>query len=437
MSRLMSIIVCMFPKRIFPILACLLFLGCNSAFRSSHTSVRLSPPVAEYLSQQTLLIHNNQPKLQTRQVTLQAPYADSFYTLRYRKLSGNSLILEVSDSTGKMRNVAIPQTKLKAFPIALTTTATPLILGGIFSYRDPIQSYYWDDLAAIGIAFFNASTDALAIPLTKLIYRHQHYAVPTSFVLSDLQAVQTLDTLDKAKLFTITAPVNPHVTPYLDADYQKLHQVHFSANGGYGWTHKSSSNGGSLATLPNCPWYALEFNVQTQENFRWGMHHMRNQDTRFNTNITSLQIAYVNNYLRNASLTCGVGIGFGSFKRNQAENLSLTSNLLNGKRLGPDSLVLIEKEFIPNLQYFFTPLSGFIQYERNLGTDVAWIVGFRMTQIKAHTDYYTRQSLQTWEEIAPGITAERIQNIGYRERESSTSTYMVFQGTIGLKIRIH
>jgi hypothetical protein len=428
----------MLRKCLFSFSLVLLFASCNSAFRSSNTSIRLSPPVAEYLSQQTLLIHNNQPKLQTRQVTLQAPYADSFYTLTYRKLSGNSLILEVSDSSGKMRNIAIPQTKLKAFPVALTTTATPLTLAAYYSQRVPWSSDIWGDVIMIGISIFNLGTDALTIPLVKLTNKNSRYAVPQNYSLTNLNDVLTLDTNNKTQLYSIAAPVNPQITPFLDADFQKKQQIFIQGNIGVGLFHRSTSTPATLnPDLRISPWYAVDFQVQTSNEFAWGFYHLRSLQNNLQSTVTSPQIAYVNNHLKKAKLVCGVGVGLGTFKRSFAPDVNQSSTLLNGRTLGADSVVMIRKEFIPNLQYLFIPASGFVQYERELGKSLALTIGMRITRIQTNTDYLNYEYLKTWEVIAPGVTAERVQNLGFVTRDRYSAQNMLFHFNTGLKIRLN
>lgn len=435
--HLYPIIVSMLRKCLFIISIALLFASCNSAFRSSHTSVQLSTPVAEYLSQQNLLIHNNQPKLVTRQPKIYAHPYDSSYYLQYRKLTGTSVILEVSDTTGKMRNIAIPQTKLKAFPVALTTTVTPVIAVGFLANRNPHSRYNnWDALALVAIGVLNFSTDALTIPLVYLVNKHQPYAVPRSFSLSDLSTVETVDTFQKEKLYTITAPVNPHVTPYLNAEFQKTFPVFLNASAGYGLVERAFSQS-SEPRLGESPWYSFELQIQPSNNFRWGMHHTRNQPTDFQCNTTTLQMAYVNHSLPRSTLSVGLGAGLGSFKRKSAPDLSDTSKLYFNRKLGADSIILIKREFIPNLQYFFPPIAGFIQYENQLTQAVSLTLDFRITRIESHIDYATTQNLKTREVIAPGITSERIQNIGFNQIESFKTKNTLYQFNMGLKIRLN
>jgi hypothetical protein len=163
----------MFKRCIYPILACILFFGCNNAYRASYTSISVTKPVADYLSNQTLTIHNNQPNAKTRKVQIQSPYTDTFYNLRFKKIAATTIILEISDSTGKIRNVAIPQTKLKAYPIAYTTTFTPAISALLLSSTPESNNPYSVNTAiATGITIFSAANDLIMLPITQLFYRN-------------------------------------------------------------------------------------------------------------------------------------------------------------------------------------------------------------------------------------------------------------------------
>lgn len=425
----------MLRKGILLLVIAIFSWGCNNALRSNYTSVRLSQPVAEYLADQQLVVHNNQPKLETRQAKIHAPLADSFYHLQYRKLAGTSLILEVTDSIGRIRNLAIPQTKLSAFPVGLSTTTTPIIIAGILTQRDNSSYSDWTDLAAIGFSIVSLGSDLLAFPLIKLAYPNSHYAVPNNFVIKNVNDVVTLDTSDKNKIFTVTAPVNPDVTPYLNADFQKVTFQYAGLHAGYGLFHRSISQPND-PKLTAAPWFALEFNIQPRKDFRWGIHNTWTQSNSFKSNVTSMQIAYVDHNLRSGQLICGVGLGLGMSSRTASPNITETSQSLDFRKLGNDSQVIIEKTFIPNQRYFFTPFSGFIQYENHISKSMGYSLCFRMTQIESHADYLTRKTLKTTEIIAPGITAERTQNIGSIDRESYTAKNMVFQFNVGLNIRI-
>lgn len=427
-------------RTVFGIIAVLLLLmllgGCNNAFRSNYTSIQLSKPVAEYLSQQTLTIHNNQPRPKTRKVKVFQSLGDSIYRAQYRKLMGTTLILEVSDSLGKIRNIAIPQTKLKAYPLALTTTATPLIVGGLLSQRDPYYDPYYIDITAIGIAAAGFATDAMYTPIAMLLSRNNQYAVPTNFTLNNLEEVALLDTSQHNQLYQITVPVNPNITPFLDADFQRKYKVSMGVAIGYGLIHRSTSNVGS-PKLPASSWFSMEANVQSQPHFQWGLHHTSTQPSTFNSSITSFQIGYVDNQIKNGELTCGIGLGLGTFKRIKTNNILSTSTFFRDRTLGEDSQVLKTMTFIPGQIYFFAPVSGYIQYNHHIKDQLDFWLGFRFSQIKSSTPYNVTESLLTKEQIAPGIYAERQQNIGSQFRETLHDKNMVFQFNLGLKYKLN
>ncbi|MFM8995854.1 MAG: hypothetical protein ACKOI1_06355, partial [Bacteroidota bacterium] len=257
-----------------------------------------------------------------------------------------------------------------------------------------------------------------------------------SLSLSDLSSVETVDTRQKEPLYTMTAPVNPHVTPYLNAEYQKTFPVFLNASAGYGLVGRAFSESPE-PRLGESPWYSFELQIQPSKNFRWGMQHTRNQPSDFQCNTTTLQMAYVNHSLPGSTLSVGLGAGLGSFKRKSAPDLSDSSKLYHNRTLGADSIILIKREFIPNLQFFFPPIAGFIQYENQLTQAVSLTLDFRITRIESHIDYATTQNLKTREVIAPGITSERIQNIGFKQIESYKSKNTLYQFNMGLKIRLN
>ena len=92
----------------------LLLCSCNSAFRTNKTQIVVSKDVAKYLSTTNMMVHNNSTKRQThRTVTIRETEPDTPYRLTYKKLKGDLVILQITDSNGYMRNLAIPQIKLK------------------------------------------------------------------------------------------------------------------------------------------------------------------------------------------------------------------------------------------------------------------------------------------------------------------------------------
>ena len=435
MSRLMSIIVCMFPKHIYPILASLLFLGCNNAYRANYTSISLTKPVADYLSNQTLTIHNNKPNTKTRKVQIQSSYTDTLYKLHFKKIAATTVILEISDSTGKIRNVAIPQTKLRAYPIGTTTTTTPIIVAQIMKQHNPDSYYDYSGEIASGIAILSVLNDAIFYPVLQISARNRQFTVPKTFVLNDLSQVQTLDTNNPNQIYTITQPVNPHITPYLDADFQKHTQVFLAANAGYGFVHRSSRTS-YTEKLPPSPWFNVELNFQGQPSLRWGLRYDWSKTNAFFSNMAALQLAYVNTHLKNANLICGVSAGVGRFTRHLGNDFVLSSNILLNRKLGADSFVITRNEFVPNQSNYYLPLSAFIQYESLLAKDVSLTLGVRICSMSSFSTYSSKEFLKTTETIAPGITAERWQNINYPKSVTHESQNLSFQCQIGLNFLI-
>jgi hypothetical protein len=425
----------MLIRHIYPILASLLFLGCNNAYRANYTSISVTKPVADYLSNQTLTIHNNKPNTKTRNVKIHAPFTDTFYKLNFKKIAATTVILEVSDSTGKIRNVAIPQTKLRAYPIGATTTTTPIIVAHLLKQRNPDSYYDYPGEIATGIAILSVINDAIYYPALQIMARNRQFTVPKTFVLNDLSQVQTLDTNNPNQIYTITQPVNPNITPYLDADFQKHTQVFLAANAGYGFVHRSSRTSYTEKLSPS-PWFNVELNFQGQPALRWGLRYDWSKTNAFFSNTTSLQLAYVNTHLKNANLICGVSAGVGRFTRLLGNDFSLTSDIFLNRKLGADSFVITRNEFVPNQSNYYLPLSAFIQYESLLAKDVSLTLGVRICSMSSFSTYSSKEFLKTTETIAPGITAERWQNINYPKSVTHESQNLSFQCQIGLNFLI-
>ena len=442
MSRVICIIVCMFKRCIYPILACILLFGCNNAYRASYTSISVTKPVADYLSNQTLTIHNNQPNAKTRKVQIQSPYTDTFYNLRFKKIAATTIILEISDSTGKIRNVAIPQTKLKAYPIAYTTTVTPavsvLLLSSTPESNNPYYNnpYYINTAIATGITIFSAANDLIMFPITQLFYRNNQYTVPKTFVLRDIQSVTTLDTQNNEAIFEIALPINPNVTPYLDANYQKQQQIYIQPSIGYGLVHEKYNNSPGTS-LPPTIWYNIECNVQSHPNLQWGLILNTTKHKDFQTSMGSMQLAYVNNSIKNGTLICGIGAGLGGFTRKFAPDWIESTPVFEQRVLGSDSLLMIQRAFVANQTHNYIPLHGFVQFEKKIGSNTSFTSTLRFTEITSFVDYQVQRELHTQEIIAPGFVANRTQEIGPKKMEVYNGKNLIFQLSAGLKIQIN
>ena len=428
----------MFRKFSFLLLVSALSVGCNSAFRSSHTAIRITPPVAEYLSQQTVNVHNNSSNPIVRQVEIVQQTPDSFFQIQFTKLAGHSLILEIIDSAGRIRNVAIPQSQLKAFPFLLSTTTAPVLSSGIIATRNPnvrrsrtltgflaISSY----AAAMGI-------DAIAYPIVKATSKNKLYAVPRSFVLRDLRQVHTFDTSNKKSVYRVIAPINMEVTPYLDANFQKRYRLILGSSAGFGLVNEFYNSNADIG-LKQTPWYAIEYNVQGSPNLRWGLHHTWSQHKDFQAGITSMQVAYVHNNPNNGRFIVGIGAGSGGFKRYTADNRVDSTRSYRNRMLGPDSMVIKTAAFIPNNKYFFLPISGFVKYEQELFKQINLNVGINVTQVTSYTDYSIQEALRTTESIAPGVTAARSHVYGFPTIERNKAKNLLVQFNFGINIQLN
>jgi hypothetical protein len=109
--------------------------------------------------------------------------------------------------------------------------------------------------------------------------------------------------------------------------------------------------------------------------------------------------------------------------------------LLN-RKLGADSFVITRNEFVPNQSNYYLPLSAFIQYESMLAKDVSLTLGVRICSMSSFSTYSSKEFLKTNETIAPGITAERWQNINYPKSVTHESQNLSFQCQIGLNFLI-
>ncbi len=195
----------------------LILFSCNSAFRAQNTHVVLSKQVAEYLSTKELIVHNNSTeKLITRTATIQE--TDTLYQLTYNKLKGDAVILQITDDSGKMRNVAIPQMKLSAYPVLLSSTISPTLT--VYALTFPGRNYHTDYM----LLLYNPIAAAIDAFAGRVIFRtrkHARYTVPNTYRIANLTDVTTIDTANNQLLLEIPIPVNPNPTNYLTQDYRK------------------------------------------------------------------------------------------------------------------------------------------------------------------------------------------------------------------------
>jgi hypothetical protein len=305
----------------------------------------------------------------------------------------------------------------------------------LLKQRSPDSYNDYSGEIATGIAILSVINDAIYYPVLQISARNRQFTVPKTFVLNDLSQVQTLDTKNPNQLYTVTQPVNPTITPYLDADFQKHTQVFLAANAGYGFVHRSSRTSFTEKLSPS-PWFNVELNFQGQSTLRWGLRYDWSKTNDFFSNMTSLQLAYVNTHLKNANLICGVGAGIGRFTRHLGNNYIESSDILLNRKLGADSFVITQNEFVPNQSNYYLPLSACIQYESMLAKDVSLTLGVRICSMSSFSTYSSEEFLKTTESITPGITAERWQNINYPKSVTHESQNLSFQCQIGLNFLI-
>lgn len=428
----------MFGRFSFFLLVSALSLGCNSAFRSNYTAIRITAPVAEYLSKQTVNIHNNSSNPTVRQVEIVQQSPDSLYQIQFKKLAGQSLILEVEDTAGRIRNVAIPQTKLRAFPFLLSTTTAPTLSSMIIATRNPNVrlSRNLTDVLATTSYIAAMGIDAIAYPIVKAASKNKPYAVPRTFVIRDLRQVYTFDSSNKKSIYRVVAPVNKVVSPFLDADFQKRHLLILGSTAGFGLVNEYYNSNADIG-LKQSPWYAIEYNVQGSPYLRWGLHHTWSQHKDFQAGITSMQAAYVHNNANNGRFIFGIGVGSGGFIRYTADNRTDSTRMYKNRTLGPDSMVIKTATFIPDNKYFFLPMSGFIKYEQVLFKQINLNLGINVTQVRSHTDYSVQDALRTTENIAPGVTASRTHVYGYPTIERHKAKNLLIQFNFGINIQLN
>lgn len=177
----------------------LLFCGCNSAFRPSKTQIRISQDVANYLAKTEMVIHDNKIKNQVeRPIQLEYLNNDTQQPqLTYKRVKGKIVILQIKDSLGYMRNIAIPQVKLSAYPLLFSTTISPTITYFLLSSPHNQERNFFIAIIYQAIVI---NIDAYAGAASMLAKRHARYVVPSSFAINKLSEVVTLDTHNYAIL---------------------------------------------------------------------------------------------------------------------------------------------------------------------------------------------------------------------------------------------
>lgn len=400
-------------------------------FRSTSTHIPVTKEVANYLQHQSLTIHKNKENSKNRSITIQENPYDTMMLLRFKKLSGQTLILEISDSTGKIRNIAIPQTKLNAYPLLLTTTTTPVLIGSALSKSKNDRN---EDEWATALSILAIGYDVASAAIIKGLYPHAKYQVAPGFQIDKLSAVTILDT-NGNRVFEVPTPLNPKPSIYLDANYQKHPQVYLGASMGGILQHEDFSDHPS-STLTNSPWYNLTFDIQTNANFKWGLHYSAHISKSSEANITSLQMGYIQP-LKTGSLNYGIGLGIGFFERLKGDNLQQISTIWNSRKITGDSSVLIDFVFLPNTKHYYVPVTGYIGYSAPLNKIIDFTASVQGTSVGSFSDFTTTERLIYTEDVAPGVTAERSLQTKDDFRTTFRTQNMVFQFNVGLKMHFY
>jgi hypothetical protein len=380
--------------------------GCNSAFRSSKTRIIISKEVANYLSNTQMIVHNNSPKKRIeRTVTIENSENDTQFQLTYKKLKGNILILQITDSTDQIRNVAIPQIKLSAYPFLISTTVSPSLTYFVLTKEDNTEL-----LSMLTVLYHSLAItiDAYAGAGTLLAKRHGRYTVPRTFKLSNVSDVKTIDPSIQSLLLDVPIPINPNPTPYLTQNYKKKWQYIFSISSSYGIAHESSRKlleaQTSRVYLPNniSPgiWFSAGIHIQPNSHYQWGYSYHSKLDPNFSSKFLINEIGYLIP-IKKGKLEIGGGLGWGMTKRNHENNYTDSFNTYKNKRLSNNTLLEEAYTFIPNFSYSFMPVNGHIQFIYPIKKKLEITASFSYTRIPSYSDFNKTEAILTTEQISP------------------------------------
>jgi hypothetical protein len=190
--------------------------------------------VAKYLHHKEVVIHNNDSRKNIfRKVSIEVPReSDSLYRLKFKKIKGETLILEITDSSQNIRNIAIPQSKLKAYPVTLSTTIFPVTGFGLASVEGDGKKFAETIVVLVGL--LSVTTDLIAVPLSQPLFPHQPWTVPPEFTLKNIADVTPVYRKNSENLFEISKPINPNPSAFLNKNYQKKQRFNAQFSMGYG-----------------------------------------------------------------------------------------------------------------------------------------------------------------------------------------------------------
>jgi hypothetical protein len=397
--------------------------------------------VAKYLHHKEVVIHNNDSRKNIfRKVSIEVPQeSDSLYRLKFKKIKGETLILEITDSSQNIRNIAIPQSKLKAYPVTLSTTIFPVTGFGLASVEGDGKKFAETIVVLVG--FLSVTTDLIAVPLSQPLFPHQSWTVPPEFTLKNIADVTPGYRKNSENLFEISKPINPNPSAFLNKNYQKKQRFNAQFSMGYGipdYRKLSTADLSKRSSRMNAsPWMNGEFNIQTSSKFQWGFYTAASMEPTTKSSVSALQMGFIHQIQPNAHITFGVGAGLGSFTRLEANSFTDSINRYNNKILRGDSMLHTTYAFKPDEKHNFMPITMYLQYSHKLHRYVNFNVGLRATKFNSYFDYTKTQVLKNSETIAPGIIALRSQMIGEPEEELTKTKNIVYQMQLGFTFTLN
>jgi hypothetical protein len=397
--------------------------------------------VAKYLHYKEVVIHNNDSRKNIfRKVSIEVPReSDSLYRLKFKKIKGETLILEITDSSQNIRNIAIPQSKLKAYPVTLSTTIFPVTGFGLASVEGDGKKFAETIVVLVG--FLSVTTDLIAVPLSQPLFPHQPWTVPPEFTLKNIADVTPVYRKNSENLFEISKPINPNPSAFLNKNYQKKQRFNAQFSMGYGipdYRKLSTADLSKRSSRMNAsPWMNGEFNIQTSSKFQWGFYTAASMEPTTKSSVSALQMGFIHQIQPNAHITFGVGAGLGSFTRLEANSFTDSINRYNNKILRGDSMLHTTYAFKPDEKHNFMPITMYLQYSHKLHRYVNFNVGLRATKFNSYFDYTKTQVLKNSETIAPGIIALRSQMIGEPEEELTKTKNIVYQMQLGFTFTLN
>jgi hypothetical protein len=397
--------------------------------------------VAKYLHHKEVVIHNNDSRKNIfRKVSIEVPReSDSLYRLKFKKIKGETLILEITDSSQNIRNIAIPQSKLKAYPVTLSTTIFPVTGFGLASVEGDGKKFAGTIVVLVG--FLSVTTDLIAVPLSQPLFPHQSWTVPPEFTLKNIADVTPVYRKNSENLFEISKPINPNPSAFLNKNYQKKQRFNAQFSMGYGipdYRKLSTADLSKRSSRMNAsPWMNGEFNIQTSSKFQWGFYTAASMEPTTKSSVSALQMGFIQQIQPNSQIIFGVGAGLGSFTRLEANSFTDSINRYNNKILRGDSMLHTTYAFKPDEKHNFMPITMYLQYSHKLHRYVNFNVGLRATKFNSYFDYTKTQVLKNSETIAPGIIALRSQMIGEPEEELTKTKNIVYQMQLGFTFTLN